>query len=44
MIEYLFHVSLMVAGIALAYTLMRALQTMITERATEQRNPHKAEG
>ena len=43
-IEYVFHVSLMVAGIALAYTLMRALQTLIAERATEQRTPHKAEG
>ena len=45
MIDYLFHVSMMVAGAVLAYTLVRALQTApTTGPAPDQRIAHAATG
>jgi hypothetical protein len=44
-IEYLFHVSLMVAGALLAYTVVQALQTVTaTGRAPDQRRASAATG
>jgi hypothetical protein len=45
MIDYLFHVSMMVAGLILAYSLVQALQTApTTGQALDQRIAHTATG
>ena len=43
-IEYLFHVSLMIAGAALAYALVQALQRATRERASGQPSARMATG